>query len=189
MKKIAIFASGTGTNAENLIRHFRTKPSGKVELVLTNRAGAGVIERAKALQVETVIFNRQQFYETDEILDLLRERNIDLVVLAGFLWLVPSNLTGAFRGRLINIHPAILPKYGGKGMYGNRVHQAVIDKGDPESGITIHHVNEAYDEGSIIFQAGCEVREDDTPDSLASRIHELEYKYFPGVVEDLLDQL
>ena len=189
MKRIAIFASGSGTNAENLIKHFRTHPLGQVEMVLTNRPEAGVIERSKKLGVETVIFTRQAFYETDQILELLKERKIDLLVLAGFLWLVPSNIIEAFEGRLINIHPAILPKYGGKGMYGNRVHQAVIDSGDTESGITIHHVNQAYDEGSIIFQAGCEVLDDDTPDSLAERIHQLEYKYFPKVVEDLLNQL
>jgi phosphoribosylglycinamide formyltransferase 1 len=189
MKKIAILASGSGTNAENLIHYFRTKPVGRVEIVLSNRPRAGVIQRAKSLSVETVVFNREQFYEGAEIVDFLKEREIDMVVLAGFLWLVPSGLIDAFEGRIINIHPALLPKYGGRGMYGSRVHQAVVESGDAESGITIHYVNRQYDEGGIIFQAICEVREGDTPEDLAASIHELEYEHFPRVVEQLLDQL
>ena len=188
MKKIAILASGSGTNAENLIQYFRTRPAERVEIVLTNRPGAGVLGRAEALNVETVVFNRELFYEGTEIVDLLKEREIDLVVLAGFLWLVPSGLIDAFEGRIINIHPALLPKYGGKGMYGSRVHEAVIESGDAESGITIHYVNRQYDDGSIIFQAKCKVMERDTPEDLAARIHELEYEHFPRVVEQLLDQ-
>ena len=189
MKKIAILASGSGTNAENLIYYFRTKPLGRVEIVLTNKPEAGVIQRAKSLNVETVVFNREQFYEGNKIVDLLKEREIDLVVLAGFLWLVPSGLISAFEGRIVNIHPALLPKYGGKGMYGNHVHKAVVVSGDTESGISIHHVNQEYDEGSIIFQAKCEVREGDSPEILAARIHALEYEHFPKVVEKLLDEL
>jgi phosphoribosylglycinamide formyltransferase-1 len=189
MKYIAIFASGSGTNAENLIRHFRTNPAARVRLVLTNRPGAGVIERAGNLDVETVVFNREQFYDTREITGLLAEKGIDFIVLAGFLWLVPASLLEAYRGRVVNIHPALLPRYGGKGMYGRHVHEAVIANGDRESGITIHHVNPAYDEGDIIFQARCPVREGDSPDSLAERIHALEYEHFPRVVEGLLDQL
>ena len=188
MKRIAIFASGSGTNAENLIRHFRTNKAGRVELVLTNRPSAGVIGRARSLDVETVVFNREQFYQTGEILALLRERGIDFVVLAGFLWLVPSDILDAYEGRVVNIHPALLPGYGGKGMYGHHVHEAVLASGDTESGITIHYVNRAYDEGAIIFQAFCPVLEDDTPDSLASRIHTLEYEHFPREIEKLLDQ-
>lgn len=188
MKKIAILASGSGTNAENLIQYFRTKPDRKVEIVLTNKPDAGVIERAKALNVETVIFNRKEFYEGDEMVELLKARGIDLVVLAGFLWLVPPGFISAFEGRIVNIHPALLPKYGGKGMYGSHVHKAVIDNGDGESGITIHFVNNEYDEGSIIFQAKCEVSAGDTPGDLAARIHGLEYEFFPQVVEQLLDQ-
>ncbi len=189
MKRIAIFASGSGTNAENMVRYFRTHPAARVELVLTNRPAAEVILRAESLDVETVVFNREQFYQTDEIMALLRERAIDFIVLAGFLWLVPSRLLEAYQGRVVNIHPALLPEYGGKGMFGDHVHQAVIDSGDAESGITIHYVNKAYDEGDIIFQATCTVEPDDTPNSLASRIHALEYKHFPEVVEKLLDQL
>ena len=189
MKRIAIFASGSGTNAENLIRYFRTSETGSVDLVLTNRAGAGVIGRAGSLGVETVVFNREQFYHSEEIKDILIQRGIDFVVLAGFLWLVPENILKAFEGRLVNIHPALLPNYGGKGMYGDRVHEAVIANGDRESGITIHHVNQAYDAGNIIFQARCPVERDDTPGSLAARIHELEYAHFPVIVEQLLHQL
>ncbi len=189
MKRIAILASGSGTNAENLIRFFRTHPSGRVVIVLTNRPGAGVIQRSEALHVETVVFNREQFYESDEVIDHLKEREIDLVILAGFLWLVPSSLIQAFSGRIINIHPALLPCYGGKGMYGSKVHEAVVASGDTESGITIHYVNQEYDEGNIVFQAKCEVRKGDTPEILADRIHQLEYEHFPVVVEKLLDQL
>ncbi|MCP4311061.1 MAG: phosphoribosylglycinamide formyltransferase [Bacteroidetes bacterium] len=189
MKKIAILASGSGTNAENLIHFFRASLAGRVEIVLTNKSGAGVIARSESLNVETVVFNREQFYEKDEVIELLKEREIDLVVLAGFLWLVPSGLIRAFEGRIINIHPALLPNYGGKGMYGNHVHQAVIDSGDTRSGITIHYVNQEYDAGSIIFQAMCEVREGDTPEELATRIHELEYEHYPRVIEQMLDQL
>jgi phosphoribosylglycinamide formyltransferase-1 len=189
MKHIAIFASGSGTNAENLIRYFRTNRRGRVELVLTNRPEAGVIGRAGSLGVESVVFSREQFYHTGEILEILQERGIDFIVLAGFLWLVPSRLLDAFRGRVVNIHPALLPRYGGKGMYGRYVHEAVIASGDKESGITIHYVNQAYDEGDVIFQARCPVKGDDTPETLAARVHALEYKHFPEVVEKLLDQL
>jgi len=188
MKKIAILASGSGTNAENLIHYFRTKPSGSVEIVLTNKPGAGVIQRAESLGVETILFNRKQFYEGSKIIDILKDKGIDMLVLAGFLWLVPPDLIDAFEGRIINIHPALLPKYGGKGMYGSRVHQSVVESGDAESGITIHYVNRHYDDGGIIFQAMCEVREGDTPEDLAASIHELEYEHFPRVVEQLLDQ-
>jgi phosphoribosylglycinamide formyltransferase-1 len=188
MKRIAIFASGSGTNAENLIRYFRTKSSGQVELVLTNRPDAGVIARAGALGVDTRIFDREQLYRSSEVLDLLKLRKIDFIVLAGFLWLVPEALLEQYPGRVVNIHPALLPKYGGKGMYGSHVHEAVLSSGDAESGITIHHVNQAYDEGDVIFQATCPVEEGDTPDSLARRIHALEYEHFPRVVETLLDQ-
>lgn len=158
-------------------------------MVLTNRPDAGVIDRAASLEVDTVVFNREQFYQTGEIVSLLTELEIDFLVLAGFLWLVPDNLLDLFAGRIVNIHPALLPKYGGKGMYGDHVHEAVIASGDSESGITIHHVNQAYDEGSIIFQAKCPVEANDTVSSLAARIHELEYTHFPVVVEGLLQQL
>lgn len=188
MKSIAIFASGSGTNAENLIRYFRTGSSGRVSLVLTNRPDAGVINRAGNLGVPVVAFNRDQLRTTGAVLQILREKEIDFIVLAGFLWLVPEDILEAYRGRIVNIHPALLPRYGGKGMYGHHVHEAVLASGDRQSGITIHHVNPAYDEGDIIFQATCPVLPDDTPDTLAGRIHGLEYEHYPRVVEELLEQ-
>jgi phosphoribosylglycinamide formyltransferase-1 len=189
MKNIAIFASGSGTNAENLIHFFRTSKIGRVSLVLSNRKDAGVIDRAQSLDVETIVFSREQFYHSELVLSLLLERGIDFVVLAGFLWLVPDYLLDAFQNRMLNLHPALLPKYGGKGMFGHHVHAAVIENRESESGITIHRVNREYDEGDIVFQARCEVKTNDTPDSLASRIHQLEYDHFPVVVEKFLKEL
>jgi len=189
MRNIAIFASGSGTNAENLIRFFRTSRYGRVSLLLSNRKEAGVVARAQTLDVEVNAFTREQFYQSNEVLSLLLERDIDFVVLAGFLWLVPDHLLEAFENKMINIHPALLPKYGGKGMYGRYVHEAVIRNQEAESGITIHYVNRDYDEGDIIFQARCEVKADDTPETLASRIHQLEYQHFPVVLENLLKEL
>jgi phosphoribosylglycinamide formyltransferase-1 len=188
-RKIAIFASGSGTNAQRIIEYFSGNPEITVSLVLSNKPDAYVLERAKKLKVPPVVFNRHTFTETDDIPGLLKKEGIVFIVLAGFLWLVPLNLIRAYRGRIINIHPALLPKYGGKGMYGERVHEAVLQSGDKESGISIHYVNEKYDEGSIIFQAKCEVRPDDTPDSLAQRIHQLEYKHYPEVIERLVKDL
>jgi len=189
MKNIAIFASGSGTNAENLIRFFRTGFSGQVCLVLSNKKDAGVIQRAQSHDIEVIVFNREQFYETGEVLNVLKQREIDFVVLAGFLWLVPPSLLEAYENKVINIHPALLPKYGGKGMYGSHVHEAVIANGEAESGITIHYLNQKYDEGDVIFQARCPVESDDTPETLAARIHALEYEHYPKVVEKLLQEL
>ncbi len=186
MKNIAIFASGSGTNAENIINYFSNRNSAKVVVVFSNRSDAFVLERAAKLNVPTEIFDRQQFYTSSIVPDMLKKYKVDLIVLAGFLWLVPKNILESFRGRIINIHPALLPLYGGKGMYGERVHEAVISNREKESGITIHFVNERYDEGDIIFQARCPVKPDDSPDSLASRIHELEYRHFPVVIEQVL---
>ena len=189
MNNIAIFASGSGTNAENLIRFFRTSQFGQVRVVLTNRSDAGVLDRAQSLNVESLVFTREQFYSSKKVLDLLVERDIDYIVLAGFLLLVPSYLLLPFENKIVNIHPALLPKYGGKGLYGSRVHKAVIEAGELESGITIHYVNPEYDEGDIIFQARCKIDSDESPDSLAAKIHELEYEFFPNVVENLLKEL
>jgi len=189
MKNIAIFASGSGTNAENLIKFFRTGRSGRVCLVLSNNKKAGVIQRAQSHDIETFVFGREQFYESGEVLELLKEKAIDFVVLAGFLWLVPGPLLESYENKVVNIHPALLPKYGGKGMYGRHVHEAVIANGDKESGITIHYVNQKYDDGGIIFQARCRVDPGDTADTLVSRIHLLEYEHFPKVVEKLLQEL
>jgi len=184
MKKIAIFASGSGSNAENIVQYFREKENLNVECICSNKADAYVLERAKKLNIPAKVFSREDFYSSDLIVNYLKKKDIDLIVLAGFLWLIPQNLTDNFT--IINIHPALLPKYGGKGMYGQKVHEAVISNGEKISGITIHYVNEKYDEGQIIFQATCEVLPEDTADDVASKVHKLEYEYFPKVIEKLL---
>lgn len=189
MKYIVIFASGAGTNAENIIRYFSNEKKAKVTLVLSNKPQAKVLERAAALGVDSVFFDRRQFYETGEVQLMLRDRKTDLIVLAGFLWLVPQPIIDEYRGRIINIHPALLPLFGGMGMYGERVHRAVLDAGHTESGITIHYVNEEYDSGDIIFQAKCPVFPDDDTDALASRVHELEYMHYPEVISKIIDGL
>lgn len=189
MKRIAIFASGSGTNAENLIRYFQKSAEVRVQMVFTNNPQAGVIDRAKRLGIPTCVFNRKEFNETDKIENILQDLQIDLIVLAGFLWLVPEKLIRKFTGRIINIHPALLPKYGGKGFYGIKVHEGVIAAGEKKSGITIHFVNEKFDEGEIVFQIECEIGPDDTPGSLADKVHQLEYKYFPKVVHETLKRI
>jgi phosphoribosylglycinamide formyltransferase-1 len=186
MKNIAIFASGSGTNAENIAEYFKGNPHVCIKLILSNRPDAYVLKRAEKFDIPTFIFNRRQFNQTEDVLNVLKENRISLIVLAGFLWLVPVHILKAYPNRIINIHPALLPKYGGKGFYGSVVHEAVIRSGDKESGITIHYVNEIYDSGQIIFQARCAVEPGDTPESLAHKVHQLEYKYFPGVIEKML---
>ena len=188
MKHISILASGNGTNAENIIRYFSNDKNAQVTLVLSNKPQAKVLERAAAHGVDAFFFDRAQFYETGEVFMMLRRRETDLVVLAGFLWLVPQDVIDAFRGRIVNIHPALLPRFGGRGMYGDRVHRAVLDAGCSESGITIHYVNEHYDSGDIIFQARCPVFPGDDVDSLAERVHALEYEHYPRVIEELIRQ-
>jgi phosphoribosylglycinamide formyltransferase-1 len=187
VNKLAIFASGSGTNAENLITYFNEKTSSaKIVLVLTNNKNAGVINRCKRLAVPVFIMNNSNFENTDSLIQLLKKNEIDWIVLAGFLRKVNSSLIAAFSNRIINIHPALLPKFGGKGMYGHYVHDAVINAGEKESGITIHFVNENYDEGAVIFQAKCIVESDETAETLAFKIHELEQVHFPKVLEQLL---
>lgn len=186
MKNIAIFASGSGTNAENITAYFKDHPCIRVQLILSNKLDALVLKRAEKFNIPTYVFSRQQLYHTDEVLRILEVYRIDLIVLAGFLWLVPANILSAFPNSIINIHPALLPKYGGKGFYGMVVHEAVIESGDNESGITIHFVNECYDAGQIIFQARCPVEASDTPETLAIKVHALEYRYFPEIIERLL---
>ena len=186
MKKISIFASGSGSNAENIIQYFANKPEFCIKKVFCNVPDAYVLERVKKYQIPTVVFNRAEMKNPEFVLRQLQEEETDLIVLAGFLWLMPPCITAAFPNRIINIHPALLPAYGGKGMYGHHVHEAVIAAGEKESGITIHYVNDHYDEGAPIFQAKCPVFPDDTPDKLASRIHELEYRHFPEVIEKVL---
>lgn len=186
-KKIAILASGSGTNAENIIRYFSEKGSDCVSLVLTNRQNAFVLERAKGLNVPCAYFGKSDWENGEAIISMLQEYHIDFVVLAGFLARVPDNILHAYPNKMINIHPSLLPKFGGKGMYGDRVHEAVIAAGEKESGITIHYTNEHYDEGGIICQQKCPVMSDDTPDSLAHRIHALEYEFYPKVIDELLN--
>jgi phosphoribosylglycinamide formyltransferase-1 len=189
MRNIAIFASGSGTNAENIIKYFSTKNSAKVTLVITNKRHAMVLKRAENLGITTLFFDREDFYGSVSVLDCLLEHKIDFIVLAGFLWLVPENIIEKYHGRIINIHPALLPAYGGKGMFGEAVHRAVIENRDPESGITIHHVNKLYDEGDIIFQARCKVDAHDDHESLAKKVHTLEYEHFPRIIEELVSKL
>ena len=186
MKRIVIFASGSGSNAENIIKFFQNNDKASVIQVLTNNPHAKVLDRAKALHVSALSFNRVAFTETDDVLHLLRANKTDLIVLAGFLWKIPKRMIYAFPNKIINIHPALLPKFGGKGMYGMNVHKAVVESGEKETGITIHRVNEEYDEGAAIFQAKCQVLSSDTPDDVASKIHELEMEHFPKVIEQLL---
>lgn len=186
MKNIAIFASGNGTNAERIIRYFEKSEMAQINIVLTNKSDAGVIKRAHSLSVEVHVFNRNDFYDTNRVINILEKHNTDLIVLAGFLWLIPENILEKYENEIINIHPALLPAYGGKGMYGARVHEAVIASGDPKSGITIHKVNKCYDEGQIIFQAEVKIDSNETPDSLAGKIHLLEYEHFPKIIEGLL---
>ena len=187
MKRIVIFASGSGSNAENLIKFFQNSDSTSVVQVLTNNQHAKVLDRCKRLKVSAFSFNRTAFTKTDDVLNLLKATKPDLIVLAGFLWKFPEHILEAFPNKVINVHPALLPKYGGKGMYGMHVHEAVVANNESETGITIHYVNENYDEGAIIFQAKCEVNKKDTVKVVAAKIHELEMKHFPEVVKKLLN--
>jgi len=187
MKNIAIFASGSGSNAENIIRYFKNHPNVRIDSVWSNKKEAYVLQRAQNLGVEARHFTREQFCGSDQMIAELRRRNVELVVLAGFLWLVPPEFVDAFA--IINIHPALLPAYGGKGMYGAVVHETVVRNQEKESGITIHLVNKEYDKGEHLLQVKCPVFPDDTPESLATRIHELEYKYFPQAIEDYLNSI
>lgn len=185
MKRLAIFASGSGSNAEKIADYFRGNPDVCIELILCNNPQAGVIERASRLQIPVQLFDREQF-RNGWVLNLLMEKQIDWVILAGFLWLIPTDMVRAFPNKMVNLHPALLPKFGGKGMYGHFVHEAVVAAGEKESGITIHFVNEHYDEGNIIFQAAFEVSPSDTPDDVARKGQRLEHEYFPKVIGQLL---
>ncbi len=186
MKKIAIFASGNGTNAEKIINYFNGNKNISIELVLSNNAKAKVLDRAKSHSVTSLSFSRDEFYKSSKIIELLTNKSIDLIVLAGFMWLVPENLINAFSRRIINIHPALLPKYGGKGMYGDFVHKAVSQAKETSTGITIHYVNNKYDEGDIIFQKSFEIEAGEEPHIIAEKIHVLEHTHYPIVIENLL---
>ena len=185
MKRIVIFASGSGTNAENIIRYFKNSNLISVVQVLSNKKDAKVLERAKRLEVSSLVFNRDDFYNSEELLNNLK-LNADYIILAGFLWKIPANIIEAFPNKIINIHPALLPKYGGKGMYGMHVHKAVVKNKEKESGITIHYVNENYDEGTIIFQKSFEVLVCDTANDVAAKIHILEQENFPKIIEQVI---
>ncbi|MDA0178029.1 MULTISPECIES: phosphoribosylglycinamide formyltransferase [Mesoflavibacter] len=187
MKRVVIFASGSGSNAENLIKFFHNSDNASVVQVLTNNPHAKVLDRCKKLNVSALSFNRIAFTKTEDVLNILKSSNPDLIILAGFLWKFPENILNQFPNKVINIHPALLPKYGGKGMYGMNVHEAVVKNKETETGITIHYVNENYDEGAIIFQAKCDVLPNDSAQDVASKIHELEMEYFPKVVDQLLN--
>jgi len=185
MKRIVIFASGSGTNAENISRFFQQVNYASVVHILTNNKNAKVLERSKKLNIKTLIFNKVDFLDKNKVLKFLK-KEADFIVLAGFLWKIPTHIVKAFPNKIINIHPALLPKYGGKGMYGMNVHKAVVANNETETGITIHYVNENYDEGAIIFQAKTTVLPSDTAEDVAKKIHLLEQKYFPKVIEELL---
>ena len=185
-KKIAIFASGGGSNAECIIQHFADSDFAEVALILSNKANAYVLERAKNHGIASVTVSRKEYKEPETILGILQSHDIDFIVLAGFLWLIPSFLTTAYPDKIVNIHPAILPDYGGKGMYGKHVHQAVFDNNERKSGITIHYVNENYDEGQIIFQDTVELEASDTPNIIAAKVLALEHKHYATTVASLL---
>ncbi|MDF2437695.1 MAG: phosphoribosylglycinamide formyltransferase [Bacteroidota bacterium] len=185
-KRIAIFASGEGTNAQRIIDYFQNSSAAEVSMIVTNKAEANVVNRAKSAEIPVYVVTRSSFYESDETIQALKKADIDLLVLAGFLWMIPDNLIKAFPNKIVNIHPALLPKFGGKGMYGMNVHKAVIDAKEKESGVSVHYVNEHYDEGEIISQHKCIIDENDTPELLAQKIHKLEHEFFPLVIEKLL---
>jgi len=186
VKKLAIFASGSGTNAQAIMQYFENHRDISIALVVCNRPGAGVIQRAHTFNVPVMMINKTDLYESDTVLQKLNASGIDWIILAGFLWLVPEDLIKAYNGKIVNIHPALLPNFGGKGMYGAKVHQAVLDSGKKVSGISIHFVNEHYDRGDIIAQFTCPVEETETLATLQHKIHKLEHRYYPETIEKLV---
>jgi phosphoribosylglycinamide formyltransferase 1 len=188
-KNIAVFASGTGTNATNIIQYFSDQQTANVALIISNNANAGVLKIAEVNNIRSLIIQKEKFFKGDAYMPELKNASINFIVLAGFLWKIPSLIINEYRNKIINIHPALLPKFGGKGMYGNAVHEAVLSAKEKQSGITIHFVDELYDNGKTIFQTTCPVYENDTTETLAKRIHELEYKYFPKVIEELIEKI
>ncbi len=188
-KRIAIFASGSGSNAQKIMEHFKKHTDAEVAIVLTNNPEAYVLQRADNFEIPTHIFDKHEFYETDNVVDLLKNLNIDLLVLAGFLWLVPDTILANYPKRIINIHPALLPKYGGKGMYGDRVHKEVLANGDEESGISIHYVNEDFDSGEIIYQARFKIEKNDDLELVKFKGQQLEHQYFPKIIEQVLKKI
>jgi phosphoribosylglycinamide formyltransferase-1 len=187
-KKIVVFASGSGTNAENIIRYFQKLPDASVVAVFSNKRSAKVLQRAHDLNVKALHFDRDALYNSNEVLHILEDINPDLIVLAGFMLIFPQDILNRFPNKIVNIHPALLPKYRGKGMYGMNVHKTIIENKEKESGISIHFVNENYDEGEVIFQAKTEILGEDTPETLAQKIHKLEHKHFPEIIQHLLQK-
>lgn len=187
IKRIAVLASGNGSNAERITTYFRGIETVKVVAFLSNKKMAKVLDRAEELSIPAFYFTKKAFFGSDSVLRLLQALDLDMIVLAGFLWKIPLDMVRAFPGKMINLHPALLPKYGGKGMYGNRVHQAVKDNGEQETGITIHYVNENYDEGAIIHQAKVTIEPAFSVETIAQKVHELEYEHFPKIIEKLLN--
>lgn len=188
-KRIAIFASGSGSNAQKIMEHFRRSNEIEVSLILTNNSDAYVLQRADNFEIPSHIFDKKEFYESDKIINLIKNLNVDLIVLAGFLWLIPQNLLKAFPNKIINIHPALLPKYGGKGMYGDRVHLAILAAKESESGVTIHFVNSEFDEGEIIHQSKFKIDKSDDLKMVKFKVQQLEHLYFPKVIEGLLRKM
>jgi len=185
MKRIVLFASGSGSNVENIIRYFSDSHELEFPFVISNKADAFVHERVKKLKIPSYVFKKDEF-EDGTVLEFLQNNAVDLIVLAGFLLKIPENILKAYPDKIINIHPALLPKFGGKGMYGSRVHEAVVSAGEKETGITIHYANENYDEGQIIFQARCPILPSDSPEDVAAKVHALEYKHFPRVIGEIV---
>jgi phosphoribosylglycinamide formyltransferase-1 len=188
-KRIAIFASGSGSNAQKIMEYFKKHQDAEIAIVLTNNSEAYVLQRADNFEIPSHIFDKHEFYKTDDIVKLLKNLQINLVVLAGFLWLIPDNLLKAFPKKIINIHPALLPKYGGKGMYGDKVHQAILDAGEEESGITIHYINEHFDEGESIHQSRFKIEQGDDIEMIKFKGQQLEHLHYPKVVEQLLKKM
>ena len=189
MKRIAIFASGSGSNAQKLMEYFKKHQEAEVVIVLTNNPEAYVIQRADNFEIPTHIFDKYEFIETNDIVNLLKNLQIDLIVLAGFLWLIPNNLLEEFPNQIINIHPALLPKFGGKGMYGDRIHRTILEAGEVENGITIHFVNEKFDEGEIIYQSRFKIGKNDTLETIKFKGQQLEHLHYPRIVENLIQKI
>ena len=188
-KRIAIFASGSGSNAQKLMEHFKKHQEAEVVIVLTNNPEAYVIQRADNFEIPTHIFDKHEFIETNDIVNLLKNLQIDLIVLAGFLWLIPNNLLEEFPNQIINIHPALLPKFGGKGMYGDRIHRTILEAGEVENGITIHFVNEKFDEGEIIYQSRFKIGKNDTLETIKFKGQQLEHLHYPRIIENLIQKI
>lgn len=189
IKNIAIFASGSGSNARKILEYFEDRSDVQVSIIITNRKNAGVLAHAKEFDIPSMKIDRSYFYDSECILEVLKTERVDLIVLAGFLWLIPAYLIASFPNRILNIHPALLPKYGGKGMYGHHVHEAVKENNESESGMTIHYVNEKFDEGGHVFQANCDLAPSDSPEDIAAKVLKLEHQHYAEVIDRVLNEI